>query len=60
MKEFVLMKASKFSDCGLTRPEVVRNRSDYKEINQFFKDGLLKKNTKCFNHYTIMYESKHD
>jgi hypothetical protein len=33
MKEFVLMKASKFSDCGMTRPEVVKNRSNYKEIN---------------------------
>ncbi len=33
MKEFVLMKASKFSDCGMTRPEVVKNRSNYKEIS---------------------------
>ncbi len=60
MKEFIIMKASKFSDCGITRPQVLRNRTNYKEIHQFFQDGLLKKNAKCFDHYTILHESKTD
>jgi len=36
MREFILMKASKFSDCGMTRPEVVKNQSNNKEISLLF------------------------